>query len=221
MTGTSYAPDGSKSGSDTKSVYTYSGRKLRSFLFYNGSSYSSETYKYDKKGRLVKAGTADPANYTTYKYKGKSKKPVSSTSYYGEMKLNSIKYSYKKNTEIRSITYGGGKAKETFYFNKNRKLIKWISSFPDDKSTTIYKYDKKGNVIKQTKKSTYGTVITKTSYKYYKKKFIRQKITKQTSYDQKGQVIDTWAYKTVYSGFKKYKVKAARVSWSPDPAGEN
>ena len=209
-TSTSYLPDGSKSGPASKIVYTYSGSKLRTLKEYSGKDLlHSETNKYDKKGRLVKVKSIlsmDMPAETTYKYKGKGKKPVSSVYYFQGRKSSSTKYSYRGRTETQKTTYTDGtKEPATYRYNKSGRLIKMTTSSPDYKSTTTYKYDKWGNVTKLTSKNSYGSYVTKYSYQYYKKKFVKQEIATTTEYDTDGKLTSTSAAKTVYSGFKKFK----------------
>ena len=166
---------------------------------------STEKYKYDKKNNWIKCTT-------TFTDKGRKKEVSSKKIKYKKNVVvkDETKYSdgtksigeYYKNGNMKYSKYTSANYKSESYYDKNGNETKFVSDDGTLKTVATYTY-KNGIMIKSTDVSTdkaSGTTTT-TIHTYENKLDKNKNILECVEY-----IDDQPVRKTVYSGYKKYKI---------------
>ena len=184
--------------------YTYKGKKIKQRIFKSNENTYKSLYKYDKKGRLssVQAFENSILEATDqYYYKNKKSKQIKKvvTTFKDGRKSTSL-YSYKKKRLSKITSTDSTGDTETEYFNKKGLVVKYVSKNDNSTLITTNTYNKKGDLIKSVDNSN-GDISTRVyTYKYYKKKYIKEELETVKSSDG-----STIVWKTEYTGWKKYR----------------
>ena len=108
-------------------------------------------------------------------------------------------YSYKKKRLSKITSTDSSGDTETEYYNKKGLVVKYVSKNDNSTLITTNTYNKKGDLIKSVDNSN-GDISTRVyTYKYYKKKYIKEELETVKSSDG-----STTVWKTEYTGWKKY-----------------
>lgn len=188
-----------------KTVTTWTSKKSTSKTYdEKGKLVSSQVDTLDKHRNTVKSvEKRDNKTYTT-KHKNTYKKGrlVKVVSTYSDGTKATVTYSHYSNGDIKKYTYKSKYDSSSYTYDKQGRLTKYSYSNDYNESVSTYEYKgKKSHAVKMTEKIRYRQDnSTETNTYTYKRKYDKKNnLTEEITYKNGEE-----AYKSVYSGFKKF-----------------